>query len=90
MAAGLRPKICQISQRHSIWGISPGAGARGGAGLGLALAERIAALHGARLEFTSRVGEGTRAQVVFPVFFEETADAFTKDLQGDEDFAEGN
>ena len=62
----------------------------GGAGLGLALAERIAALHGARLEFTSRVGEGTRAQVVFPVFFEETADAFTKDLQGDEDFAEGN
>ena len=50
----------------------------GGAGLGLALAERIAALHGARLEFASRLGEGTRVRVVF-----------TKYLQAGEDFGEG-
>lgn len=50
----------------------------GGSGLGLALAERIAALHGARLEFASRLGEGTRVRVVF-----------TKYLQAGEDFGEG-
>jgi len=37
----------------------------GGIGLGLALAEEIANLHGARLEFQSEVGKGTTAKVVF-------------------------
>ncbi len=37
----------------------------GGIGLGLALAEEIARLHGARLEFKSEPGKGTTAKVVF-------------------------
>lgn len=37
----------------------------GGIGLGLALAEEIARLHGARLEFESEPGKGTTAKVVF-------------------------
>jgi|AGTN01.2.fsa_nt_gi Signal transduction histidine kinase len=37
----------------------------GGIGLGLALAEEIARLHGARLEFESEPGRGTTARVVF-------------------------
>lgn len=37
----------------------------GGIGLGLALAEEIARLHGARLEFESEPGTGTTARVVF-------------------------
>jgi two-component system phosphate regulon sensor histidine kinase PhoR len=37
----------------------------GGIGLGLALAEEIARLHGARLEFESEPGRGTTAKVVF-------------------------
>ena len=37
----------------------------GGIGLGLALAEEIARLHRARLEITSRLGEGTTVRVVF-------------------------
>jgi len=36
-----------------------------GIGLGLALAEEIARLHGARLEFESEPGKGTTAKVVF-------------------------
>lgn len=38
----------------------------GGAGLGLALCEEIARLHGARLSIDSAVGEGTRVSVFFP------------------------
>ena len=38
----------------------------GGSGLGLALGERIAALHGAELVITSQVGKGTRVEIVFP------------------------
>lgn len=37
----------------------------GGIGLGLALAEEIARLHGAQLEFESEPGKGTTARVVF-------------------------
>lgn len=37
----------------------------GGIGLGLALAEEIARIHGARLEFESALGEGTTVKVVF-------------------------
>jgi signal transduction histidine kinase len=37
----------------------------GGIGLGLALAEQIARLHGARLEIESAVGKGTTVKVVF-------------------------
>ena len=37
----------------------------GGIGLGLALCEEIALLHGARLEFESEPGQGTTAKVVF-------------------------
>lgn len=37
----------------------------GGIGLGLALCEEIARLHGAKLEFTSEQGNGTTAKVVF-------------------------
>ena len=39
----------------------------GGIGLGLALCEEIARLHGARLEFESRPGNGTTAKVVFDI-----------------------
>ena len=38
----------------------------GGAGLGLALCEEIARLHGARLSIDSTVGVGTRVSVFFP------------------------
>ena len=37
----------------------------GGTGLGLALCERIAIAHGATLAFTSALGEGTTAFVIF-------------------------
>ena len=37
----------------------------GGTGLGLALCERIAAAHGATLTFTSALGEGTTAYLIF-------------------------
>ena len=37
----------------------------GGCGLGLALCGKIAELHGAELEITSRVGEGTEVSVIF-------------------------
>ncbi len=39
----------------------------GGAGLGLALVQRIAAAHGAQIAVESVVGEGTAVHVVFPV-----------------------
>ena len=37
--------------------------AEGGAGLGLALCEKIAVLHGSRLQFSSELGKGTRVSV---------------------------
>ena len=40
----------------------------GGAGLGLALVQRIAAAHGAQIAMESVVGEGTTVKVVFPVY----------------------
>ncbi len=42
------------------------AGRRSGVGLGLALAHRILALHGARLQLEDREGGGTRARLQFP------------------------
>jgi len=41
----------------------------GGSGLGLALCDRIAGLHGARLEIESILGEGTAVSVVFERFY---------------------
>jgi len=41
-------------------------GARGGAGLGLAIAQWIAESHGARVVLDSAPGDGTRASVTFP------------------------
>lgn len=38
----------------------------GGSGLGLALGERIARLHGAVLQITSQEGKGTRVEITFP------------------------
>jgi signal transduction histidine kinase len=38
----------------------------GGAGLGLAIAQWIASVHGARLGITSEPGQGVRVTVVFP------------------------
>jgi signal transduction histidine kinase len=43
------------------------AGRAGGVGLGLALAQRIAQLHGGRLRLEERPGGGTRALLEFPV-----------------------
>ncbi len=37
----------------------------GGSGLGLALCEKIAQLHGAELKIESTVGEGTTVRIVF-------------------------
>jgi signal transduction histidine kinase len=42
------------------------AGPRGGAGLGLALARRIAVLHGGEIEIGDREGGGTRAVLRLP------------------------
>lgn len=41
--------------------------ADGGTGLGLALCDRIATAHGAELRFESKVGEGTKAFLRFPI-----------------------
>ena len=40
---------------------------QGGAGLGLALCQRIALLHGSRLEFLSKPGEGTAVSCTLPL-----------------------
>ena len=40
---------------------------QGGAGLGLALCQRIALLHGSKLEFLSRPGEGTAVSFTLPL-----------------------
>jgi signal transduction histidine kinase len=39
---------------------------RGGTGLGLAIVKSLADVHGARLELSSRLGEGTVVSIVFP------------------------
>lgn len=39
----------------------------GGAGIGMALCAKIAAMHGARLMIDSRLGEGTVMKLIFPV-----------------------
>jgi two-component system, OmpR family, osmolarity sensor histidine kinase EnvZ len=44
-----------------------------GAGLGLAIAERIASLHGASLELLPRDGGGLEARVAFPLFERDSA-----------------
>lgn len=46
--------------------------ADGGAGLGLSICERIAALHHARLTFSSEPGKGTRARISFPKTMDES------------------
>jgi two-component system, cell cycle sensor histidine kinase and response regulator CckA len=43
-------------------------GQRAGTGLGLSIAKRCVDLHGGRLEFQSKVGEGTTATLRLPVF----------------------
>lgn len=40
--------------------------AQNGAGLGLALCQRIAELHGTRLEYESEPGKGTTVRVLLP------------------------
>lgn len=45
-----------------------------GAGLGLALADRIARIHGSRLEFRSRKGQGTEVSLLFSCVEAETDD----------------
>ncbi len=39
--------------------------AKGGVGLGLALAKEICDIHGAELNFSSKIGEGTKAKIMF-------------------------
>ena len=39
--------------------------AKGGVGLGLALTKEICDIHGAELKFSSKVGEGTKAKIIF-------------------------
>ena len=53
-----------------------GARANGGSGVGLALCADIAAAFGAKLEFTSTVGEGTTVALTLPkeVYAHEEAD----------------
>ena len=48
---------------------------QGGAGLGLALCQRIALLHGSKLEFLSRPGEGTAVSFTLPLAGESRPEA---------------
>ena len=48
-------------------GSTKSGGRREGLGLGLAICKRITEAHHARIAITSRVGEGTRIEVIFPV-----------------------
>ena len=43
---------------------------QGGSGLGLALCQRIAAVHGSTLQIESEVGRGTRVSVTLPLWKE--------------------
>ena len=52
-------EIKKITEAFYIVDQKPGAGHRHGAGLGLALSDKIARLHGSRLEAKSVVGSGT-------------------------------
>jgi signal transduction histidine kinase len=42
----------------------------GGSGLGLAISEKIVTLHGGKLELSSKHGEGTKVDIMFPIMEE--------------------
>jgi two-component sensor histidine kinase len=58
-------EIERLSQPTSVFKIEHGGGSRGGLGLGIPLAQKLAAANGAALVFTSKAGEGTAASLVF-------------------------
>jgi two-component system cell cycle sensor histidine kinase PleC len=65
VAVALTP-FGQVDASHTRW--------REGTGLGLPIARALVQLHGGELKITSRKGEGTSVEVIFPILYPDTAD----------------
>jgi signal transduction histidine kinase len=63
---GIPPEDLPYIFERGFRGTVAGGGRREGLGLGLSICKGIAGAHKARIEVTSRVGEGTRIEVIFP------------------------
>jgi len=63
---GIAPESLQ-RVKEPFWRSEDGRGGPAGAGLGLAIADRIARLHGGRLDLIARAGGGLEARVTLPL-----------------------
>ncbi len=63
---GISPEDLPLIFKRGFRGTTAGGGRRDGLGVGLSICKEIAEAHGARIEVTSRVGEGTKVEVIFP------------------------